>query len=312
MAYHQEIEPIQPPEPDSLNEAILQTVAYADVFDYPLTPDEVHRYLVGVQASLPMVQQALTNGQLPAKLARHDDFVMLRGREEIVAIRRERAKIAEYLWARAIRYGNIIAGLPFVRMVAITGSLAVDNAEQEGDIDYMVITAPDRLWLCRALVIALVRWAARQGDTVCPNYFLSERSLRIENPNLFVARELAQLVPLSGFDIYRQIRDINNWSREFLPNADGPPAKASGLNGHASKLLRRLQPAGEAILRTGLGEKLDRWEMNRKVRKFKAQYPNQSEAAFSVDWCKGHFDGHAGRIMHAFNDRLQTIDEAAA
>ena len=301
-----------PSDMNTLNDAILRTVAYADVFDYPMTPAEVHRYLVDVQTTLPIVEKTLANGNLSGALARKQGYVMLRGREEIVTVREQRARIAEKLWTRARRYGDVIAGLPFVRMVAVTGSLAVDNAEQEGDIDYLIVTAPDRLWVCRALVITVVRWAARQGDTVCPNYFLSERSLRIDNHDLFLARELAQMLPLAGFDVYDQIRQINSWSQTFLPNAAGPPPKTAAVRTSGTRALRRLQPASEMLLRTPLGARLERWEMERKIRKFRVQYPNHDEAAFSPDWCKGHFDGHAHRIMDAFNERLQTIDEVAA
>ena len=105
--------------------SVFQTLAYADVFDYPLTADEVYRYLPAT-ASLEDVTQALTNELLFSKV---EDFYTLHGREEIVATRRRRAQVARPLWRKAARYGRIIASLPFVRMLAVTGSLAVNNAD---------------------------------------------------------------------------------------------------------------------------------------------------------------------------------------
>ena len=48
----------------SLERAIVEAVAYADVFDYPLTADEVHRYLDGVSATRAGVSTALSSGRL--------------------------------------------------------------------------------------------------------------------------------------------------------------------------------------------------------------------------------------------------------
>ena len=298
----------------SLEMAILHTVAYADIFDYPLTVEEVHRYL-GAPAPLALVGAVVANGAAGSgRLGWRvwDGYVSLPGREEIVHVRRHREQRAQALWPPALRYASLIASFPFVRMVALTGSLALDNADDGTDLDYLIVTAPDRLWLCRSFLLIIVRWARRRGDVVCPNYLVSERALALEQRNLFVARELAQMVPLFGLDVYDRMRAANGWSRAYLPNADGPPGVPTWRIGRARDLpalARPLQGTLEWGMGSPVGRWLDRWEMRRKTARWRRQYPHQPEAAFGPDWCKGHFDAHGQRILAALAERVQAIDE---
>jgi hypothetical protein len=291
----------------SVEQAILYTVAYADIFDYPLTLPELYRYLVEFAAPLDAIVDALRHDPtLTSALSQRDGYVMLAGRESIIETRRRRAVTAARLWPPAMRYGRMIAELPFVRMVAVTGALAVDNVERNADIDYLIVTEPGRLWLCRALVIGLVRLAALRGDIVCPNYFLSDRTLTLSERNLYTAHELAQMAPIAGFDTYHQLRVSNSWTTGFLPNAAGPPrgAVAGGTRRFAARRM------AETALRTDLGARLESWEMERKIRKFSRQRGAPSETAFCPDWCKGHFDSHGRKTLDAFTERLQSISFA--
>ncbi len=308
--------------------AILLAVAYADVFDYPLAAPEVHRYLVGERASLATVQ-AVLDGGMPAssRLGCHDGYFFLAGREGVVEIRRRRSKVATEVWPRARRYGRALARLPFVRMVAVTGALAVDNVEPDTDIDYILVTEVGRLWLCRAMAVALVQWAARRGDTICPNYLLSERALTLETHNLFTAHELAQMVPLAGLEIYRKMCHLNGWATRFLPNAFRPaqeqisgPIPLPRKKPEDADLWRYPRLLAEALLRTDVGARLERWEMDRKVVKLSRQREAvrdptalrqpvaPTEVAFSPDRCKGHFDRHGQRTLEAFAGRLQSLN----
>jgi hypothetical protein len=205
----------------------------------------------------------------------------------------------------------IMADLPFVRMVAVTGALAVNNLAGRLDLDYLVITQPGRLWLCRALTILLVHWARLKGVTICPNYFLAENSLSISERNLYTAHELAQMVPISGLDVYWKMRELNSWTRAFLPNAGGLPQPAeipsSLLSQGRSSTGRPLWRAVEALLRTPAADWLEGWEMERKIRKFQAGLGDPSEIDFSADWCKGHFEAHGIRTLQAYEARLQRL-----
>ncbi|HVB65923.1 MAG TPA: hypothetical protein VNE17_14420, partial [Nitrolancea sp.] len=68
----------------ALADAIVETVAYADIFDYPLTAPEIHRYLIDRSVSRETVQAALEHDPtLAQRLGRTDDYFTLAGRESI-------------------------------------------------------------------------------------------------------------------------------------------------------------------------------------------------------------------------------------
>ena len=294
----------------ALDQAVLQTVAYGDLFDYPLTAGEIWRYLIGMPASKAEVKRALSSeGLARQRLLQRDGFVALPGRSEIIDVRRRRMVRAEKLWPPALYYGRLIGALPFVRMVAVTGSLAVDNADSNSDIDYFIVTEKGRLWLCRAMVILIVRWAARRAVPICPNYFLSESALSLDEQDLYTARELAQMIPINGLPVYWRIRRENEWVVDYLPNAEGAPA---GLPDEVDRPLpapvRGLRGVAELLLRMPPGGWLERWEMDRKVRRFSQNADDES--MFSADWCKGHFEHHGRRALEAYSRRWQEVSRA--
>jgi hypothetical protein len=285
---------------------ILQTVAYADIFDYPMTIAEIHRYLIATSATI----EAVTDGimrLIGRYVADCEGYICLMGREKIIETRKRRAHIAQRLWEHAEHYGRVVGALPFVKMVAVTGSLAVDNTDKEGDIDLLIITAPKRLWLCRLLVIGIVkRGIKRDGITLCPNYFVTTNAMTITDRNPFTARELAQMVPLVGFDLYNDMRTLNNWSHEYFPNAQTPPARSVTENSVPFR-----KRVSELFLKTPIGAMLEKWEMTRKIKKLTTQGVN-NESQFTEDMCKGHFDGHRGRILSAYDQRLRALQGQVA
>jgi hypothetical protein len=282
-----------------LSRAVFHTLAYADVFDYPLTAPEVYRYLTSARASFEEALHTLANENL---FARVGDYYMLRGREGILGIRQRRARVAARLWPGAVRYGRLIAQLPFVRMVAVTGSLAMNNTEAGNDVDYMIVTAPNRLWTCRALSLLVARAAKLEGIRLCPNYLITTEALELNERSLYVAHELAQMIPLSGMDMYHELRRLNDWTAEYLPNANGAPHLPDGITPETGPSL--FQRVSEFLLRLPWGDWLETWEMNRKIERLAREQSSSVESCFTADVCKGHIDRHGENVVTALAVRV--------
>jgi hypothetical protein len=291
----------------ALRRAVINTLVYADLFDYPLTRREVQRYLVGEAASMRQVAAILDRD---TRLRRHieetDGLVHLAGRSPLAMVRSERAAASAQLWPIAGRYGAWIARLPFVQLVGVTGALAMNNAAAGDDIDLFIVVQPGRLWLCRLLVLAVVKLAARRGTTLCPNFLISADHLRLSERNLYTAHEVAQMIPLTPTPWYQAFLNANRWVSNFLPNA--LPARP------AAEAARDLPPARRivsSVLSTPLFNPIERWEMRRKMRRLAARYEREGgSVAFSAHECRGHFAAHDTRILAAYRRRLAAYAES--
>jgi hypothetical protein len=286
---------------ESIEAAILCTLLYADIFQFAMTLPELHRHLISSQAvSIEAIQKILNQSpRLKTLLIQENGFITLAKCCENIARRLEREQYVQALFDDAVRYGQWLAQIPFVRMVAMTGSLAVRNpVNQSDDYDYLLVTQPGRVWLARALAIALVRLVRFRKRELCPNYVLASDQLEQPNQDLFMAREVAQMFPIYGMSVYEAMLAANDWVENYLPNVTPYPTQSSTPN--PLKILL------EKMLGGWLGDKLENWEYQRKRRKFESEaHKPDSAAVIDSGHVKGHFKDNGHPIMQQYYARLR-------
>jgi len=204
---------------------ILRTLAYADIFDYPLTAREIHRFLIANKsASYISINQALKE---LTEVSQKKGFYLLKNREKTVPLRKKRERWSEEKLKIAERVAGWLKLIPTIQMVAVTGALAMKNSDKEDDIDLFIITSVNRLWLSRGLVVTFLRLTGhywRPGkvkNKICPNMLLDESHLKIpkKEQDLFSAHEFCQLKLLWDRNkTYQKFVKENQWVKRFLPN----------------------------------------------------------------------------------------------
>jgi hypothetical protein len=215
-----------------MEKAILRTLAYADIFDYPLTEEEIWRWMIGEQATSnrqkEIEKRLKENSYLLSHISYRQGFYSLKGRENIVALRKKRERFSASKLKLAEKVAGILRLIPWVKMVGVTGALAMKNSDKEDDIDLLIITSKNRLWLTRGLVVSFLRLTGlyrRPGkikNKICPNMLLDENHLAIpkKERDLFSAHEVCQLRPIFVREnTYSRFLQENSWAKKFLPNA---------------------------------------------------------------------------------------------
>lgn len=215
---------------NNILKAIFRTLTYADIFAYPLNDKEIWEYLItDKKVNLQSLTKELARVVDKKLILQDSGFYFLPGREMIVALRKRRKMASRNKMKIAHRVAGRLKFIPTIKMVAITGALAMDNSEKNDDIDLLIVTDKKRLWLTRLLTIFLVELVAQRRrpkdkefkDKICLNMFLDEENLQVPpiERNLFSAHEACQLKPIwNRGDTYKRFVRANKWTTRYLAN----------------------------------------------------------------------------------------------
>ena len=166
-------------QPSQKQKNILATLAWFDVFGYPLTAVETVRYskLFGEGILLEEVFDLL---EAIPQVEHRNGYYFLTGNEKHVASRQQRYRVAKRKLQRARQAARFFGLLPSVRQVSLCNSLAIANAEEGSDIDFFLVCRPGTLWTTRLFLAGVLKLlglrptAKNQKDKFCLSFFVSE------------------------------------------------------------------------------------------------------------------------------------------
>ena len=203
----------------SIKKDILATIAYFNLFDYPLKKDEIFLFLHD-NDDFTEFEQALHLLSTESVIFKIGEFYSLHDNANLAARRISGYEKAVIMLKKAKMAANIISAFPFVKGVAVSGSLSKYFAGDKTDIDFFIITDPNRLWLARTFLHGFKKltYLFNGQDLFCMNYFIDETEPEIMEKNIFTATEIATLMPLRGVNSFRNFFKANSWTNNFFPN----------------------------------------------------------------------------------------------
>lgn len=172
---------------------------------------------------------------------------------------------------KAGKAAAIIARFPFVRAVAISGSLSKNFADEHADIDFFIITAANRLWIARSFLHAFKKltFLFNMQHFFCMNYFIDEAELAIIEKNIYTATEIATLLPLRGITVFEKFYAANSWTKNFLPNNCMRVSRAKEIKSGWIKSIP------EKLLDNRIGNMLDNFLLKLTAKSWAAKERNQ-------------------------------------
>jgi hypothetical protein len=297
---------------DPVELVILRTLAYYDIFKYPLTEDDITEGCSMFDKSPETCKHALHRLTEQGIIFKLGNFYALTNNHQHVEDRIAGNQRAERWMKKAHQFSRLIAAFPFVRGVALSGSLSKGFIGEDPDIDYFIITEPNRLWLARTLLVVFKKiFLLNSYKYFCINYFIDTENLEIEEKNLFTATEVTTLKPVYGADITQKFFQKNRWIAHYFPNF-----KLNGMESvmpARSHLLKRIL---ELLLTGKHGDWMDTRFMKITVthwaRKFRHRYTEEEfNLVFKSDKriSKHHPQNFQKKVLREYRKRLQVLKE---
>lgn len=291
---------------------VLRTIIYYDIFNYPLTEYDIMNNCGLSNTSSKPCSNALKYLIEKNIIYKLGDHYSLSKDQQAVDRRVKGNKQAEKWLKKSRRFSRLISWFPFVRGISLSGSLSKGFVDEDPDIDYFIITKPNRLWIARTLLIGFKKiFLLNSYKYFCLNYFVTQDNMEIEEKNLFTATEIATMIPVFGNHVKRSFFENNQWIREFFPNFEIDVREDVPFN--KTGTLKRFF---EYLLSGKLGDKLDARFMKTTIKHWSKKFGERfTEDEFLLSFksskniSKHHPQNFQKRVLQQFEKKLKEIEE---
>jgi len=209
---------------------------------------------------------------------------------------------------KAKQKAAFISKFPFVEAVGVSGSLSKGYYDQDSDIDFFVITKPNKVWLCRTFLMLYKKmFLLNSRKYFCINYFMSSSSLEVQEKNRFTATEIKTLIPFHGRQAFTDFYRSNDWVSEifaeFVPQLETVDAIKKPV----------MVVALESVFNTRLGLILDHSFKSITVGFWKMKFSKMAHDDFKVALkstkhiSKHHPLNFQKKVITALNEKYEEI-----
>lgn len=226
----------------TIKQKIIIHVSYRHVFNAPVRISECRKWLALDKHELIAFNEAIKELEEENLITVKNDLLCVKGSDTIIDQQANKDRLSESLMAKGEKSLLLLARLPFIRYIGVSGSVAANNpigyksGKFQGfvDLDLFVICRANCLWLLFLIerVIKNLRGFYKGHHFYCFNYATDESFLEVYNKNFYTATEINNLKTIYDDGTFGAFKAQNQWSERFYKANDSEgikPGKSTSI-----------------------------------------------------------------------------------
>lgn len=278
----------------TVKQAVISTLAYFDLFDVPLTREEIYENFFFLNPDQGKIDIYLRESPL---IHEFDGYFSLKRNgafyEHFLAKRRR----TKEFWKRVQRFQWLFNIAPFIRFIGVCNSLPIRAVEEDSDIDLFIVTDRKHLFVARFFLTLLtsIFFVRRHGSHIrkrfCLSFFTTEDNLNFESIkkepyDIYLAYWIKTLEPISGdYTLYEKfLKNNREWLKPYFAHLIKHRRhfrKPHNWQNKIKSVLENLFGSESYEIRT------KNWQLKRTLEKYK-KLKDQSGTIISENMLKFH------------------------
>ncbi len=315
----------------SIDRAIISTLTYSQVKRWPMTLWEIFRYLTNPQRiGEQILLKKIGLYEIQKRVKRLIKIGIIKEEEGFYSLKQRKLKSAPFLRRnskdkltdskikKAIKITKYLQFLPFIRGIFLSGSLIFGWANEESDIDILIVAQSNHLWTARFLISALLTVARLKRskqhikDRLCLNHFITNGVSEIPLYSFYNAETYARIIPLYGEKtIFNNFLKANLWINNYIMWGSGKYHEdlRQISNSQCKKLFKSLLEILLNIIGAGqiLEKLLCQWQIKR-IKKDPLTYKKGGRVVVDTRQIEFHPDSPEREHLRQYNKQLASLN----